>query len=400
MLLLNDSNVTDFSKKVSFRQVIEGARVIGVGESAHFVSEFSNIRMALSRQLIDHFDFNVIGLECSGLQGEKLNEWFNDNSSDADIENFSSPLSTALYGTVLTELKSYLRDSEKQIEIIGVDTPNTLSPLEDLKVLIKKSLKIDPIVASQWAELEKLLQGVSGGSAVNSSMGWTKLSEADQNRALSCVTRLRLRFEALKPLFDERLENYNFFRYYRSLVTVQYTLEALFGMSALFDGTALEGETSVRDYFMVQSVKNYLNINRESKLILLAHNNHIQKEPVVFSGELAGIPMGQYMKDEPGYRSIALTHLGNVVPEMDFPDDNSPVGFSVNQAPAAPIGESSIEKHCMEAKEREDDAFSMDVNVPVKSIRSQNATVDVDVKKAFDVVVYSGNATKDLMVGF
>ncbi len=42
---------------------VEGARIVGLGEGAHFVAEFSLARASLIRYLVERHDFNAIGLE-------------------------------------------------------------------------------------------------------------------------------------------------------------------------------------------------------------------------------------------------------------------------------------------------------------------------------------------------
>lgn len=379
--------------------LLDNATVAGVGESAHFVEEFSSARIAFIRHLIDHHNFSVIALECSRLQADRLNEWLKEPDT-TDLLKYSGPLTAGLYGSVLTWLKSYINGSAKTVQLIGVDIPNTLSPLDELDVLRRESIGLDPKIKKQLKKLGTLMNGVNGESAITSSIKWTEIAESDQTRAFTIVSRLQLQCRSLDPLLVERSSRKSLRRSASALATLKYTLEALSGMSALFSGTAMEGETSPRDYFISRSVKRYLRENPQSKLIMLAHNNHIQKRPVVFYGEIAGIPAGQHLASLPGYISIALTHLGDTVPEMDFPDKESPVGFSVINSPAAPIEPDNIENQCIGSNKS--DFFSMifDISPSIDRIRSQSATAEVNVAQAFDMVICSKRATKDTMVPF
>lgn len=105
--------------------------------------------------------------------------------------------------------------------------------------------------------------------------------------------------------------------------SIEYTLETLRIMKTFFDGTSLEGDTSVRDSYMAGVVDGTVRANPDVKIILLAHNNHLQKTPVSFSGELTAVPMGQHLAERVNYRAIAFTHLGPTVPEMHFPSPKS-----------------------------------------------------------------------------
>lgn len=393
--LLNDMFSPDF-----LSGTLNQANVVGVGEGAHFVSEFSSIRFNLIKCMVERHDFNAIFLECSASQAERLNEWFLLPDLNADISRYASHLTKALYGTVLARLKLYLKEKNKKVELIGMDVPNTMSPLGECMSLKAGSLVLDPNITPLLDELETLLKGVEGGSAVTSSEKWGKLHEDEQNKAFTIVSRLRLRFKATAPLLEARCDPHVISRFYRSLLTLQYTLEALFGMRALFDGHAIEAETSVRDHFMAQSVENYLDQNPDAKIIVLAHNNHIQKVPVVFSGKTFGVPMGMHLKNYVGYRSIALTHIGDRVPEMNFPELKSPVGFSVTEVDASPIENHSVENLCLDL-EKEVGAQDFFLGREfLKNIRSQSSIAELDVEKAFDIIVYSLSAAKDVGVEF
>ncbi len=380
--------------------VLAQANIVGVGEGAHFVSEFSAIRFDLIRHMLDHHDFNVIGMECSAIQADRLNEWFTAPQSDPSLSGYASPLTEALYGSVLTRVKEYLGDRRKRIRLVGVDLPNTMSPADEHALLSAEAETLDPHIAVMLTELGALIGGIGGESAVTSSMAWGELSEADRDRAFTIATRLRLRFEAIAPLLRDRFSPDDLDRFHQSLLALQYTLEAMFAMSALFNGSAIEAETSARDHFMSASVERYLNRNPDAKMILLAHNNHIQKEPVVFSGELSGIPMGMHLRALPGYRSVALTHLGDTVPEMCFPDAESRVGFSVIESVASPIDVGSAEWLCRGGQTLQGSDTVAAGSPASSSIRSQSAVADVDVGKAFDLIVFSPSASKDATVEF
>lgn len=400
MTILNDSSLSKAKTPNTLKDILLNANIVGVGEGAHFVSEFSTIRFNLIRHLINLLEFNTIGLECSAIQGEKLNKWLNETSDEINIGNYASPLTRGLYGSVLLQLKKYLKNTGRRVKIIGVDIPNTLSPIEEYESMCREATIFDPEISTALNELGKVINGISGESAVNSSSSWVQLSEELRQKGITIATRLRLRYEALEPLFSERYQKEIGLRYYQSLLALQYTLEALAGMSALFRGSGIEGETSVRDHFMSKCITSYMDKHPETKLIVLAHNNHIQKVPVVFSGELAGIPMGQYLCSKENYRAVALTHIGDTVPEMVFPDNKSPVGFSVMDSPASPLEPKCIEYLCSDLEKRGETQSNYDRTFTAQGIRSQNSIAEMDINAGFDMVIYSNSATKDKLIEF
>jgi erythromycin esterase-like protein len=178
-------------------------------------------------------------------------------------------------------------------------------------------LRSRAVALKQSYALTQLLTSIDGQSAVISSAKWGELETAQQEKAISGVTRLKLRLASLAPVLKNHV-NSDFFRKASDRIeSIEYTLETLRVMKAFFDGTSLEGDTSVRDSYMAGVVDGMVRANPDVRIILLAHNNHLQKTPVSFSGELTAVPMGQHLaeREEGDYRAIAFTHLGLTVPE-------------------------------------------------------------------------------------
>ncbi len=94
---------------------------------AHFVAEFSLARASLIRYLVERHDFNAIGLECGAIQASRLSEYLNSTAGAHELERFSDPLTFSLYGSVLIWIKSYLRESGRKLQLVGIDLPNTLN---------------------------------------------------------------------------------------------------------------------------------------------------------------------------------------------------------------------------------------------------------------------------------
>lgn len=394
-------HAVNFSDLSSLSSVINGARIVGVGEGAHFVSEFSWVRACLIRYLVEQHHFNAIALECGAIQAAKLMEWINAPGQECDLQRFAGPLTVGLYGSLLSWLKHYIRSSGYQLQLIGIDLPNTLSPKQDLEQLQETIQDVDPDIEVRVHELVQLLSPIEGQSAVVSASNWGELATAERDKASATVCGLRLRLKSLAPLIRERSPK-QLQKVSEHLRAIEYTLGALRGMKALFDGVSIAGETSVRDHYMAISVAKFINASPDLKMIVLAHNNHIQKAHVSFSGELTAVPMGQHLADRDYYRAIALTHVGPTVPEMHFPSPASPVGFTVESVPAAVLRADSVEQHLGIDKSARKTSLAVLLpgDTPPKSMRSQSAMMEIDVNRAFDAVVCTPQATKDSQVPF
>lgn len=344
---------------------------------------------------------NAIGLECGAIQASRLSEWLNSTAGAHELERFSDTLTFSLYGSVLIWVKSYLRESGRKLQLVGIDLPNTLNPRDDLAQLAEIIQVIDHLMKPHVDALTQLLTSIDGQSAVISSAKWGELETAQQEKAISGVTRLKLRLASLAPVLKNHV-NSDFFRKASDRIeSIEYTLETLRVMKAFFDGTSLEGDTSVRDSYMAGVVDGMVRANPDVRIILLAHNNHLQKTPVSFSGELTAVPMGQHLaeREEGDYRAIAFTHLGLTVPEMHFPSPDSPLGFSVVTTPADAIREDSVEQYVIDACGKEDSCLTLtDDPMEAKRMRSQSASVETNLSEAFDAIVCVPSAGKDSLV--
>ena len=391
----------EFNEFEILNPVVEGARIVGIGEGAHFVAEFSLARASLIRYFVERHDFNAIGLECGAIQASRLSEWLNSTAGAHELERFSDTLTFSLYGSVLIWVKSYLRESGRKLQLVGIDLPNTLNPRDDLAQLAEIIQVIDHLMKPHVDALTQLLTSIDGQSAVISSAKWGELETAQQEKAISGVTRLKLRLASLAPVLKNHV-NSDFFRKASDRIeSIEYTLETLRVMKAFFDGTSLEGDTSVRDSYMAGVVDGMVRANPDVRIILLAHNNHLQKTPVSFSGELTAVPMGQHLaeREEGDYRAIAFTHLGLTVPEMHFPSPDSPLGFSVVTTPADAIREDSMEQYVIDACGTEDSCLTLtDGPMEAKRMRSQSASVETNLSEAFDAIVCVPSAGKDSLV--
>jgi erythromycin esterase len=391
--------------------VLDGIQIVGVGESAHFTREFNEIRSVLIQYLAEEHGFTTIALECSSLQASHLNEWLY-REDDVMLKDIAGPLTCALYGTVLKWLKLYMSSNKNvsgaQITISGVDLPNTLSPIEELEQVAAAVRQLDPPFAQTLGELLQLLSPVRGESAVMSSSAWSELGTTKQDRAFSIMTRLRHRLTALAPVKSNEQSEDSLMKVLAQINCVEHTLESLRAMTNLFEGSALDGETSVRDAFIAQSLIELSENDPERRIIFLAHNNHIQKTAVSFEGELSGVPAGQHLagrlKNE--YRAIALTHLGGTVPEMDFPSPKSAVGFDVIEMPADALHSDSIEEQ-IRLVHPDDTTLAIlggqsneGQSSKAGRIRSQSASAVTDIGRAFDAVICTPGATRDQSISF
>lgn len=300
---------------------------------------------------------------------------------------------------MLIWLKSYLSKSKKDVKLIGVDLPNTLNPQDDLEHLSRAVEILDPVFRPEVDELRKSVEPISGESPVVSSTQWGEMGKTAQNEVFSHLSRLKLRLNGLAPILVQRGGNEVFQKALECASSVEYTLETLRTMNNLFEGVSLEGDTSVREVFTATRVGKRLHDDPDMKLLLLAHNNHLQKTSVSFSGELTAVPMGQHLAHRKDYLAIGATHLGSTVPEMQFPSPDSPLGFSVEPADADEIQKDSVEQYIADISGMAAPYLVLSEDVKgAKRIRSQSASVETNVSEAFDAIFCVPGVNKDKLL--
>jgi len=351
-------------------KLVSEAKIVGVGEGAHFVTEFGMARARISRFLIERCGFTHIALELGRCEALKLSSWVNGEGSESDLSAYAGPLTIGLYGRFLRWLRYFNVSNSRAVQIVGPDLPNTLTIWDDLVFLRTYLSGVDPDVLATLSEAEGMGERIQGQSAVQAAGAWLSMSRSDRDALSSRLTRLFLRMQSLKSLY---LESASLTEYEDALVHLESascTVQMLESMSDLFEGKAVPGDTSVRDFHAATTLlKLCSRLPPESRIVLVAHNNHIQKTPVSFSGELTAYPAGHFLSKAlgVGYKSLAVTHTDKSVPEMNFPAPDSVVGFVAEMLSLenAPVG--SVERALMESQ--------LDSDLTITNLRMEGAAV-------------------------
>ncbi len=387
------------------RAVVAEARVVGVGEGAHFVREFTLARARLLRYLLEECGFTILAFEMGASEAAALTRWLAGEGDDADLPQIAGPLTVGLFGALLGWLRRYNRSRSHPLQIAGIDLPNTLTLSPDLQPVSQYLRVVDPAAATLLDDILPIAHEITGGSAATSAPQWGVVDSTRQDALTAGLNRLSMRMRALEPEYLARSNPDQYADASRHLDAACHTEYMLRAMNDLFSGTDLAGDTSIRDYFMATTVRRHLAAaGQHARIAVVAHNNHIQKTPVCFDGKLTALPMGHYLARALGsdYRTVALTHTGARVPEMTFPADHSPVGFTVEDVDLPDPAPGSVERAIL------DRGFGGEITLthlraaefPLTSIRTQSAAMETDLAEAFDAALVSPTATRDETVAF
>lgn len=374
-----------------------GAAVIGVGESAHFVAELNAVRIEVAVDLVRRGVVTHLALELGDDEAPLIQPWLR-GVDGRPLRDVVGPLTHLLYGTVLTGLRDAL-EPDQVPEVLGVDLPTSLTIEPSLAPLADLLARLDLDSADAVARARTLASGVVGGSAAASATSWLAMDPATQDRLTVALARLAARVEALAAVHAGTEHGPDWQAAVVHARAARSTDLMLRAMAELFSGEGVPADTTLREHHVSERLLAAVDgLGPDERILYLAHDNHLQKAPVVFDGELAAHPVGQVLAARlgPRYHAVALTHLGPDVPEMVVPAPTS-VGFSVELVPASPVTDGSIE-----GVASADDEADVQVLRPTglaraaatTSIRSQSAVAEIPAD-AFDAVLVVPRATLD-----
>jgi erythromycin esterase len=374
--------------------------VVGLGESAHFVADLNALRAQLAARLVDRHAVTHLALEVGADEAPALQTWL-DGDDATPLRQLVGPLTYLLYGTFLEQLRE-ARRPDVRLSVLGVDLPNSLTLEPTLAPLAGLLERLDPDSGPLTSRARALARGVEGGSAAASALSWGRLDRHTQDAITVALYRLSARVDAVGSVHHEAAVAADWRRastLVRAAVTTDLMLRA---MAELFAGEGVSSDTSVRDRFVADRLAEAVDdLPPGGRIVYVAHNNHVQKTPVMFDGALTAYPAGLFLDRALGkrYFGVALTHLDAEVPEMVVPEPN-PVGFRVERVAAAPIGVGSIEAAGADAAR---DGVAVVRALPLSSpatsltVRSQSAVTQI-ASDSFDLALVVPRATTDRAV--
>jgi pimeloyl-ACP methyl ester carboxylesterase len=219
------------------------------------------------------------------------------------------------------------------------------------------------------------------------------------------LTRLAGRIDALLPIHNAT-EDGDAWRIAADLARAASTTDLMLrAMAELFSGGGRPSDGTLREKFIASRILYAVEHGQPGdRIAYVAHNNHLQKTPVMFDGELVAYPVGLFLARALGdrYVAVALTHLGSRVPEMAVPAPTS-VGFAIETVAIEPPRANSIESAASTAAS----ASAMQIVRPhaatapsesLGSIRSQSAVSDI-TPASFDAAIVVDRASIDEAAG-
>ncbi|WP_424891037.1 erythromycin esterase family protein [Streptomyces sp. XH2] len=328
------------------RALIGDARVVGIGESSHFIHEFGLARRRLLRFLVERCGFTVLAFEYGFSEALALDAWGRGAGRDGDLARFTSADLPMGAQELLRALRLHNRTATRPVAFTGVDIPAAGgSLLPALRPVADHLGDADPGALPLAETALAIAARFAARSAAAAAPAWGRLAAAEQDALTAALARLLIRFRATEPLQVARTGRYAYEVALRRLEAAAHADHTLRAMARLFSGGGLTVDTSARETFMAGSVLWHLeHAAPDARVVLMAHNAHLQKEPVSFDGAEATLPMGHYLHRALGddYFVLGVTSAGGRTAEMPL-DENARFGFTVDDTELEPPERGSIE---------------------------------------------------------
>jgi len=384
-----DDNYDDFKP---LRKIIGDTRVVALGENSHFIKEFFLLRHTLLRFFIEDLGFTTFAFEFGFAEGQIINNWIHGQGTDDEIGRF---LKHFYYPeelkTTFLWLREYNKAAKEKITFLGIDIPrNGGSYLPNMEIVHDFFRTADKEALHIIDDAFNIAKKIDYFSTSQAALNLHELTDSEKCRLTSQLARAKVRLEAMAPI---HIEKYGIDKYEtilplcNGMIYLDYNIQA---MSGFISGGGMQGDMGAKDKYMADSVLWHLkNPQSEQKVIVVAHNAHIQKTPILYDGFLSCLPMGQRLKNAIGndYMSLGITsysgHTAALYPEVD-----TKYGFRVDNFQLQEPNEGSVEKAISGCGVTNSFVFFRNIPEDLQSIpnmiRFDSIYMKAELEKAFD----------------
>ena len=264
------------------------ATVIGFGEATHGSREFGDVRLRLTRHLVERMQYRIVAIEASTSRLAILDRYV-----QGEIAAGDSVTSTLEFGWIgrraLRELVPWLRQWNAahpfdRVRLVGLDPQDNEAARRTLRAFLTRAY---PEAVDRFAAVEREL-------AAADSQTWVFGNSTVDSSALRFLQELIARLEPDAPLLRARID----------AAFVQDGLQAARRLYQFADfNRASRGWGRSRDWHMAANLLAALERRPGSKAVYWAHNAHVAAP----SGRsAAGSPMGTWLRAALGCGSAGM----------------------------------------------------------------------------------------------
>ena len=272
--------------------IVGDARVVAIGESTHYSHEFYLLRHRLARFLVERLGFAAIAFESGFPEAWQVDAWI--KGGDGALADVAEHGMTYMFGRCaemrdqLSWLRSVNEGRQDPVRFYGIDLPASCGSVRPALRAVESFLdSADPAVTPRLARLRALAASSADTDPANdaearAALGaYCALPKADRDELTGLLADLSARFDAARPDYIERAGEADY-EVARQQLRVAIQLDAwIRDYAAAAAGEHAFFDVNIRDAGMAQTTGWIL--ERADKLVIMAHNLHIQRTPYALS---------------------------------------------------------------------------------------------------------------------
>lgn len=300
--------VDALTRQALVRGLAGSTRVLGLGETNHGSSEFTDERADLAIALATRRQFTLVMIEAGYGETLPLSAYLHGAAIDVDAAIAALGYwiwNTRAFRHALDKFRDYNRTASPglQIDIVGIDVQNTEAAVADL-------IEADAGLAPAALDLLARLKDHRGAA-------WRDVAPSERDSTRSILGAIAARRDPgglASPVNRHAL-----------------SARALLRRLELIDAPTFWDKERVRDAGMARMVEDVLDVQPGARATLWAHLGHLARELVV------GVPpLGNHLTTALGdsYRAYALVAYSGAARGRDLDRDHAVVAHPLPTAPA------------------------------------------------------------------
>ena len=301
------------------RDLIGTARVVGIGESAHYVREYGLLRRRLVRFLVERMGFTLVAVESGFSEGLVVDRWI--HGGDGTLAEIADRGLTYRFGRSaemrgLLEWMRQVNSAGGAVTYAGLDLPGGLaSLLPALDNLDRYLAGVDADGGELVARARQHAEKFAGPHTLPAFAAYRAMDAANRNDLTLLLTELATRFDTLRPFYVRTAGTAGYETARHELRMAGMLDQMLRAQHESAEGSAAHAGLNVRDAAMAETALRLLG-RGSGRVVVLAGNTHLQRIPMRLSAQLELPVTGTYLADElrDDYLAIAVTCAGGRTP--------------------------------------------------------------------------------------
>ncbi len=278
----------DLADLAPLEAVIGAARVVAIGESTHYCHEFYQLRHRLTRFLVERLGFTAVAFESGFPEAWLVDDWI--GGGPGDVADVAERGFTYLFGRCaeMRELLAWLRalngGRQDPVRCYGIDLPASCGSLRPALRGVESFLaSADPPLVPRLGRLRELASSFVAADPASDSearaalRAYCALRKSDRDELTGLLADLSARFQAARLDYIQSAGQPGY-DVARQQLRVAVQLDAWFrDYAAAAAGEHAFFDVNIRDAAMAETTEWIL--ERSERLVILAHNLHIQRTP-------------------------------------------------------------------------------------------------------------------------